>query len=104
LDLRLTSASRLTNLRRGYGTRFAAVGAAAMSIHSFINPGAFEPETIVLMSEAFDAACVELQDTGQPQIVLEVIAERIIAAARNGERDPVRLREAGLAGMPRERD
>ena len=92
----------MSNLRRGYGTRFAAVGAAAMSIHSFINPGAFEPETIVLMSEAFDAARAELQDTGQPQIVLEVIAERIIAAARNGERDPVRLREAGLAGMPRE--
>jgi hypothetical protein len=83
---------------------FLLMGAAAMSIHSFINPGAFEPETIVLMSEVFDAACAELQDTGQPQIVLEVIAERIIAAARNGVRDPVRLREAALAGMPRERD
>jgi len=35
------------------------------------------------MSEAFDAACKELDDTGQPKVVLEVMAERIIAAARN---------------------
>src|SRR5258708_31823411 len=78
-----------------YGKRFAAVGAvAAMSIHSFVRPGAFDPEAIAVMSEAFDAACKELNDTGQPQIVLEVIAERIIAAAGIGERDPLRLWEA----------
>jgi hypothetical protein len=75
-----------------------------MSIHSFAKPGAFEPETIALMSEAFDAACQELQDTGQPQIVLEVIAERIIAAASVGERDPVRLRKAALVGYPGQQD
>jgi len=70
-----------------------------MSIHSFVKPGAFEPEAIAAMSQAFDAACKELSDTGQPQIVLEVIAERIIAAASIGERDPVRLREAALRGF-----
>jgi len=75
-----------------------------MSIHSFVTPGAFEPAAIAAMSEAFDAACKELNDTGQPQIVLEVIAERIIAAARQGERDPVRLREAALVGYPGQRD
>jgi hypothetical protein len=75
-----------------------------MSIRSFVTPGAFEPAAIAAMSEAFDAACKELNDTGQPQIVLEVIAERIIAAARQGERDPVRLREAALAGYPGQRD
>jgi hypothetical protein len=36
------------------------------------------------MSEAFDAACEELHDTGQPEIVLEVIAERIITVAKTG--------------------
>ncbi len=70
-----------------------------MSIHSFVRPGAFDPEAIAVMSEAFDAACKELNDTGQPQIVLEVIAERIIAAAGIGERDPLRLREAALLGF-----
>jgi hypothetical protein len=75
-----------------------------MSIQSFVKPGAFEPEAIALMSEAFDAACQELQDTGQPQIVLEIIAQRIIAAARLGERDPVRLRKAALVGYPGQQD
>ena len=48
------------------------------------------------MSEALEAALKELQDTGQSNVVPEVIAGRIIAAARFGERDPVRLREAAL--------
>jgi hypothetical protein len=51
------------------------------------------------MTEAFDAACKLLDDTGQPELVLEVIAERIIAAARTGELDPLRLRKAALAGL-----
>jgi hypothetical protein len=55
------------------------------------------------MSEAFEAACKELEDTGQPQIARDVIAGRIIAAARIGERDPVRLREAALVGLARQK-
>jgi hypothetical protein len=51
------------------------------------------------MGEAFDAACRELHDKGQPQIVYEVIAKRIIDAAKRGERDIVRLRDAGLAAL-----
>jgi hypothetical protein len=35
-----------------------------MSIRSFVTPGAFEPAAIAAMSEAFDAACKELNDTG----------------------------------------
>jgi len=67
-----------------------------MPIHSFMQPGAFEPEAIAAMSEAFEAALQELQDAGQRDVSREVIAGRIIAAARLGERDPVRLREAAL--------
>jgi hypothetical protein len=70
---------------------------AAMPINSFIQPGAaFEPEVIAAMSEALDAACAELGDTNRAELVREVFARRIIAAARIGERDPVRLREAAL--------
>ena len=68
-----------------------------MPIHSYIQPGAFEPEAVAAMSEAFEVALKELQDTGD--VTREVIARRIIAAARFGERDPVRLREAALAGL-----
>ena len=66
-----------------------------MPVQSYI-PGAFGPEAIGAMSEAYEAALKELQDTGQPKVMHEVIAGRIIAAATFGERDPVRLREAAL--------
>ena len=35
-----------------------------------------------------------LRDTGQPIVVQEVIAKRIIKAAMKGERDPARPRKA----------
>jgi hypothetical protein len=59
----------------------------------------FDDRATEIMGEAFNAACKELHDKGQPTIVYEVIAQRIIDAARNGERDPVRLRNVGLAGL-----
>jgi hypothetical protein len=57
---------------------------------------ALEPEVISAMNAGFEAALKALHDTGQPQIVLEVIASRIITAARLGERNPGRLRKAAL--------
>jgi hypothetical protein len=69
-----------------------------MSIRLFIQPGAFEPEALAAMSDAFDAACEKLGDIGQPEVAHEVVARRIIAAATLGERDPARLLEAALAG------
>ena len=59
----------------------------------------FDDRATQIMGEAFDGACKELRDTGQPPIVYEVIAKRIIDAAKNGERDPARLRNAGLAAF-----
>jgi hypothetical protein len=68
-----------------------------MPIDSFMRPGVFDPEMVAAMSEAFDAACEKLSDTDQPEVTREVIAGRIVAAARFGERDPARLLEAALA-------
>jgi hypothetical protein len=73
-----------------------------MSIRSFVTPGVFDPEALAAMGEAFDAACKALEDTGQPQIVREIIAQRIIEAASRGERNPVRLVEAALPWLTRE--
>jgi hypothetical protein len=63
-----------------------------------IRGAAFEPELLAAMSQALEAAWKELQDEGRPEVVREAIAVRIIAAARAGERDPVRLRAAALVG------
>lgn len=56
------------------------------------------------MGEAFDSARKELRDSGQPSIVYEVIARRIIDATRTGERDVTRLRNVGLAAFGRQDD
>jgi hypothetical protein len=61
--------------------------------------GVFDDQVTQIMGEAFDRACNELHDKGQPEIVYEVIAKRIVEAVRNGERDPIRLRNAGLAAL-----
>ena len=59
----------------------------------------FDDHVTRIMGEAFDYACKELHDVGQPAVVYEVIAKRIIDAARAGERDVVRLRNTGLAAL-----
>ena len=64
------------------------------------NKSDFDDEATRLMGEAFDAACKGLRDTGQPIVVREVIAKRIIKAAR----DPARLRSAGLAALGYDRE
>jgi hypothetical protein len=61
----------------------------------------FDDEATRVMGEAFDAACQELHDKGQPTIVYEFIAKTILAAARKGERDAERLRDIGLARRTR---
>jgi hypothetical protein len=59
----------------------------------------FDDTVTALLGDAFDAACRELHDKGQPPIVHELIATRIIEAARKGERDPGKLRDAGLSAL-----
>jgi hypothetical protein len=51
---------------------------AVMPTHSFMQPGAFEPEAIAAMSEAYDAAFAS-----RPNGVREAIARRIIAAPQD---------------------
>ena len=70
-----------------------------MPFNPFTEQGAFEPEATAAMGEAFDAACKELHDSGEPKVRREVIARRIIAAASRGVLDPVRLRAAALSGL-----
>ncbi len=67
-----------------------------MPFRTLAQPGAFDPETIAAMGDVLDAACEKLGDTDQPEVAREVIAGRIVAAARLGERDPARLLEAAL--------
>ena len=60
---------------------------------------AFDPETVKALCDAYDRACTSLHDRGQPDIVNEVIAERIISLAKKGERDPDKLCEGALVAL-----
>ena len=54
----------------------------------------FDDAVTWAMGEAFDRACKSLRNLGSA--VPEIIANQIIAAAKNGERDPARLYEQAL--------
>jgi hypothetical protein len=61
--------------------------------------GAFDPETIEILGRAYDHACALVGHTPRPVAVREAIAKGIFEAAKQGERDLRRLREAGLASI-----
>jgi hypothetical protein len=46
-----------------------------------------------------DKARKSLHDEGQPPLITQIIVERIIAAAKLGERDPDRLCETALRAL-----
>jgi hypothetical protein len=59
--------------------------------------GVFDDHATKVMGEAFEAACKDLDGAGQH--TYEVIARRIIEAAKSGERDPEKLRDWALTGV-----
>jgi hypothetical protein len=63
-----------------------------------------DTEITHVIADAYNQICKHLRDTGQPEIVREVISERIINAAKSGERDPVRLRDIVLESFGLKRD
>ena len=62
----------------------------------------FDPEIKSIMGQAFVSACKALHDDGQPEVVNTVLAKRIIAIAKTGERDPNQLCDRALQafGLP----
>ena len=56
----------------------------------------FDDAATFAMGEAFDRARKALRNSGSVGRAREIIAKRIIDAAKNGERDPARLHEQAL--------
>ena len=59
----------------------------------------FDDEATLAMGTAFDQACGSLRHVACTDKVRELIAKRIIGAAKNGERDPVRLQSQAMMGF-----
>jgi hypothetical protein len=65
----------------------------------FIKEGSFSPDVTQIMGEAYDHATRGLHDTGQPALVQEIIAKRIVDLAGSGERDPQKLANLALQSL-----
>jgi hypothetical protein len=59
----------------------------------------FDDEAVRAMGAAFDQACRSLQHFAHFDRVSELVAKRIIEAAKNGERDPTRLHWQAVMGF-----
>lgn len=73
-------------------------------ILEFLRPAdSFDPEALEALGKAYDMALAALHDAGQPDVVREVIARRIIKAAKKGDRDPAKLCAVALSAFNSER-
>lgn len=70
-----------------------------MPATALFRAAASEPAVFMVMDDAFRRACRSLHDTGQPEIVQEILAKRIIDFAKAGERDPRELCEKALKAL-----
>jgi len=59
----------------------------------------YDQDVIEIFGQAYEKARKSLHDKGQPAIVQEIIAQRIVAAAKTGERDPDKLCETALNAL-----
>jgi len=69
-----------------------------MSPQRLIEDAAFEPEIIALLIQAYEAAAKRV-GKGQPPLVMETLAKRIIEVAGSGERDPQKMVEYAVRGV-----
>jgi hypothetical protein len=60
---------------------------------------AFDDEAVRAMGAGFDQACRSLRHFAHFERVRELVAKRIIEAAKNGERDPIRLHWQAVMGF-----
>ena len=60
---------------------------------------AFDPEAVKALAVAYDDACAVLHVIDRADPRTTIVAKKIIEHAQQGERDPIRLREAVLTEM-----
>jgi hypothetical protein len=71
----------------------------ALPIRPLIENEAFDPEAVQVIAAAFEDALRELGLSDRSDPLVELVARRIITFARQGERDPVKLRDLALKSL-----
>ena len=74
-------------------------GSCVSTIEPVFKDSAFDAEATLILGKAYDIACRSLHRKGQPPVVQQVLAKKIIEAAAHGERDPDRLAGIALAAL-----
>src|SRR5437763_119621 len=69
-----------------------------MPINELVKQHAFTPDDIKLLVTAYEEALQELQLRDRSDPPPRCWAKRIVELAQQGERDPIRLREAAVNG------
>jgi hypothetical protein len=92
-------------MRTGMRFRWGSRG-TAMPIYSLFADAAFDSDTTALLASAFDTAWDTVKKSGSPLAAddqaastRELLARRIIAVGRKGERDPQQLVDDALAHL-----
>ena len=77
-----------------------------MPLGQLLSQTAFDPDTVALLSSAFDTAWDTIKKSDSPLAAhghaastRELLAKRVIATARKGERDKQRLVDDALAHL-----
>jgi len=69
------------------------------SIVPVFRDSGFDAEATQALGKAYDVACLSLHPKGQPPVVQEILAKKIIEVAQRGERNPDRLAAIALANL-----
>ena len=69
------------------------------TIVPFLHGYSFDPDITRAMGAAYDKAREMLHDRGQPEVVQEVIARRIINVVMTGERDPELICQRAMTAL-----
>jgi hypothetical protein len=70
-----------------------------MPIDQLLEGCAFDTETIIVITEAFETACRDLGLTDRRDPITEILALKIIEAAQTGERDPNAIRQQAMDNL-----
>ena len=70
-----------------------------MSITRLFQTAAFESDLTHAMGKAFEHACSSLRHGEHSDLIREIIAKQIVAAAGRGVADPAKLSEEALASL-----
>jgi hypothetical protein len=84
----------------GYSDVAGALGLGTMPIRLLLeHDHSFDPDEVVLLVGAFESTLADLGLTNREDRVTMIVAQKIVQLAKDGERDPDRLRDEAIKSL-----